>query len=133
MEKRFFKNLLAGDQAPPSNKLVNELNTQFAGAINVEWFKKESDFEAVFYYNQLEHIASFDAKGNLMEYKINIPPTQLPPYIVETITTIGEIMSSVIIHKINNLFYEIIIRNTVLQRLVVVFNAEGEILERRFL
>ncbi|HAM99947.1 MAG TPA: hypothetical protein DCQ26_15205 [Marinilabiliales bacterium] len=133
MEKKFFKNLIAGNQSSPPTEVESSLVKQFAGAINIEWYKKEDDYEAIFYLHQMEHIARFKITGELIEYKINIPPTQLPPFIIETITTIGEIMSSVVINQLSKHHYEIIVRNKILQRLVVVLDDKGEILDRKFL
>lgn len=133
MEKNFFKNILAGNKSEPPQEVISSLGMHFGGAINIEWNTKENDFEAVFYLHQIEHIARFNKNGTLLEYKINIPPSQLPPFIIESITTIGEIMSSVVINQISKLHYEIIVRNKVLQRLVVVLDDKGEILDRKFL
>jgi len=133
MKNKFFENLLSGNKLSPSQKIKKNLLNHFNDAINIEWTKKEKNFEAIFYCQNLEYIAQFSASGDLLEYKINLPSQKLPQNIINQINNEGEIMNSVVIHSSSKTLYEVIVRNRELVRFVLVVNDEGSILERRFL
>ncbi len=133
MKRNFFESLIAGNQINPPDSVTKNLMLRFTNAINIEWYKKGQYFEAIFYSQQIEHIARFNSDGEMVEYKINIPESQIPPVIVSQMNAIGEIMSTVLINRPSEINYEIIVRNKVLQRLVVLVDEQGTILERNFL
>jgi hypothetical protein len=133
MKRNFFESLIAGNQISPPEKVIKNLMLRFTEAINIEWYKKGQYFEAIFYSHQIEHIARFNPDGEIEEFKVNIPESQIPPLIVSQMHAIGEIMSTVVINRPSEKHYEIIVRNQVLQRLVVLVDEQGTILERNFL
>ena len=123
----FLKKVIEGSGIPAPESCLLSFNTNFINAINVEWFKKENHYEAIFYRDNLEHIALFDFAGDLMEYRQNLPVHYLPEHIRETAAGKGEIMSSVMRNKGNRLEYEIIVRNKELNRFLLTFSDNGNI------
>jgi hypothetical protein len=129
--KDFFKKVVVGDGVSPSEDCRNSLNQNFENAVNVEWFKREDHFEAVFYRNNLEHIAIFGLSGILTEYRLNLPADYLPDPIKKTASSRGEIMNSVMRNKGNRVEYEVIIRDRYLKRHMVTLSVTGSILEEQ--
>jgi hypothetical protein len=129
--KDFVKKVVVGDGVSPSEDCRNSLNRNFANAVNVEWFKREDHFEAVFYRNNLEHIAIFGLSGILTEYRLNLPTDYLPDPIKKTVSSRGEIMNSVMRNKGNRVEYEVIIRDSDLKRHMVTLSVIGSIIEEQ--
>ena len=97
----FLKKILLGNGVSPSEVCLQSFNDNFSDAINVEWFSKEECYEAVFYRNNMEHIAAFSMNGILLEYRQNLAVEYLPELIKKNALSIGEIMSSVLKNKGN--------------------------------
>jgi len=131
--KDFFKKILEGNKPEPSESYIQSFNELFADAINVEWSDKEGYYEAIFYRNNLEHIARFNKEGKLLEYQQNISQEYLPERIKDLAFSKGEIMNAVLKNKGNTLEYEIIVRDKFLKRYLVIFNDIGEIKKERIL
>lgn len=127
----FLKKVVEGNGVSPSDVCLQSFNENFADAINVEWFKKESFYEAIFYKNDLEHIAIFDLSGILMEYRQNLPVDYLPVAIKNIVTSKGEIMNSVLKNKGNMLEYEVIVRDKELNRYLITLSDTGNIIEEK--
>jgi len=129
--KDFVKKVVEGDGVSPSEVCLHSLNQNFENAINVEWYKRENQFEAVFYRNDLEHIAIFSLSGSLTEYRLNLPADYLPDPIKKTASSRGEIMNSVMRNKGNRLEYEVIIRDSDLNRHLITLSDLGSIMEEQ--
>jgi hypothetical protein len=125
--KNFLKKVLAGNKISPTEECLQSFNLNFTEAINVEWFKHAAHYEAIFYNNKIECIALFQANGTLLEYRQNIPQEYLPEIIKNQAQTKGEIMNTVLSNKGNMLAYEIIIRDTHLNRYCLNISESGEI------
>lgn len=115
------------------DSVVRKLKEFFPEAINIEWERKEKFFEAIFYLTDVEHIAQFSDKGDLLQYKKNLWPAEIPEYIRLEGAVFGEIMNCIVITKGSNLFYELIIRDSSLDRYVYLFDIEGKLLESNLL
>jgi hypothetical protein len=76
--KEFLKKVVEGSQVAPSEICLQSFSQNFKDAINVEWFSRGGLYEAIFYKDNLEHIAMFTLEGALMEYKLNLPAGYLP-------------------------------------------------------
>jgi hypothetical protein len=124
MEK-FITNFIEGSQVVPPGAVDTSFNENFPNAINVEWFRKNENFEAIFYKEGIEHIAIFDMNGTLAEYKMYLPDGFLPEKLKKTLEKKGEIMNSVMINRGNSILYEIIFRDSDLVRYLVVVNEMG--------
>ncbi|MFO7669682.1 MAG: hypothetical protein R6W31_08500 [Bacteroidales bacterium] len=127
----FLKRMVEGNGVTPSEVCLKSLNQNFEDAINVEWFKKDNCFEAIFYKNNREHIAIFSSSGILNEYRLNIPPDYLPEIIKNFVSTRGEIMNSVIRNKGNMIEYEVIFRDKELNRHLINLSDIGRIIEEK--
>jgi hypothetical protein len=106
-----------------------QLEKCFSNAKNIEWELKNNIYEAIFYLNDVEHIAQFSKKGELVEYKKNLWPAELPDSIKLAGSTYGEIMNGIIIHKSEEIFYEVIIRDEKLDRFEYLFSQNGTIIK----
>ena len=111
--------------------VIHTLSEHFPDAINIEWEQKKSSYEAIFYVNDVEHIAQITDLGNLKEYKINLWPNELPGPIQDESHKLGEIMNGIAIYRKDGLFYEVIVRDTQLNRSVVLFNHDAVLLSTR--
>lgn len=110
-----------------------QLEDCFPNAKNIEWEFKNRIYEAIFYLNDIEHIAQISKKGDLLEYKKNLWPGELPDEIKNAGVTYGEIMNGIIIYRGEEILYEVIIRNEKLDRFEYLFNKLGEVLKSQLL
>lgn len=115
---KIFKNT---SKAIPE-KVLTELNHHFPNAVNVEWEIKKENFEAIFYLENVEHIAYISADGKLVEYKRNLWPNELPRKINEECEQLGEIMNAILILRENKQFFEVIVRDSKLKRKLFLFD-----------
>ena len=129
--KEFLKRVLMGNGDKPSEVCLRSFNQYFKEAINVEWFRKDDHFEVIFYKDNLEHIAIFSLMGVLIEYRHSLPPSYLPGPVKASASAKGEIMNAVLKNKGNNIEYEIIIRNSALDRYLVNVTELGKIKEEK--
>lgn len=129
----FLKNVMNGNGTTPSDLCLLSFNKHFKNAINVEWFDKNTFFEAIFYKDNLEHIAIFNLKGELTEYRQNLPPDYLPGPIKQIALAKGEIMNAVMKNKGHSLEYEIIVRDNELNRYLITLSDVGKLLQDKLL
>ena len=127
----FFTQFIEGSTITPTEVVINALNENFQGAINAEWYKRGENFEAIFYKDNIEHIAIIDPAGILIEYKMFLPEGFLPEKIRIELENKGEIMNAVMANKGNAITYEIIIRSTPVNRTLLLLNEWGEILQEK--
>jgi len=127
----FLKNVMEGSGITPSGICLHAFNQNFENAINVEWFNKKKYFEAVFYKDNLEHIATFSLDGDLIEYRLYLPEGYLPLPLKTKVQLKGEIMNSVLRNKGNRLEYEIIYRDAALTRFLITLSDLGAVLEEK--
>jgi len=113
--------------------LVKQLFISFPEAKNVEWEFKNNIYEAIFYLNDIEHIAQISKKGELLEYKKNLWPDELPEIIKKAGKAHGEIMNGIIIRRGQETIYKMIIRNEKLDRYEFLFTKNGELLNHALL
>ena len=113
------------------DKVKSRLELSFPDAKNIDWEDKGHVFEAIFYLNDVEHIAQISGKGELLEYKKNLWPEELPDNIKKECNCSGEIMNGIVITRGQEVYYEVIIRDTKLDRFVFVYNNSGELLDSR--
>jgi hypothetical protein len=126
----FLRRVLEGNGVSPSNICLHSFKENFKDAINIEWFNKSDHFEAIFYKNNLEHIAIFGLTGVLIEYRLNLPSDYLPEPIKNRALAEGEIMNSVMRNKGNMLEYEVIVRDKELNRYMMLFSDMGELIKK---
>ena len=123
----FLHRLIRGNKAAPPEPVLRALDKHFSNALNVEWFSRENQYEAIFYLDRLEHIARFGQDGPLVEYKINLPAGSIPLEVMHAVRAKGEIMNAVAIHAGGRTGYEIIYRDNKLKRFLILVRPDGRI------
>jgi hypothetical protein len=126
----FFKKFIQGGTIVPSPHIEKDFFGRFVDPLNVEWFSKEGLFEAVFYKDNTEYIARYSSEGLLIDYRINLPPDNLPAAIRSKLNTDEEIMNVVSIVSDMAMEYEIIGRDKDLNRYLIHISGDGNILSR---
>ncbi|HAF29454.1 MAG TPA: hypothetical protein DCG75_10445 [Bacteroidales bacterium] len=127
----FVKRVIEGNGITPPIICLNAFNSNFNDTINVEWFDRADHFEAIFYKDNLEHIAIFDLSGSLVEYKLFLPVEFLPEAIKTYLESKGEIMNSVLINKGNTIEYEVIVRDANFTRYLILLSDLGKVIEEK--
>lgn len=128
-----FSMLFGKPKFHPPKKIEKSLMAYFPGIINIEWNKNNENFEAIFYKDSLEYIAILSNDGELIEYRKFLPIGFMPEVIKTDLTQKGEIMNIVMINKGNSITYEVILRDTLLTRFLLLLNETGTIIEERVL
>lgn len=127
-----IKNLVNARSVCPPDAVLNKLSSIFDDVVNIEWCKKNDTYEAIFYSKSIEHIARFNKKGNLIDYRINLAVNGLPPHLVKAGGD-KEIMNVVEIHEESKILYELIVRDKQLIRYVRLCTKEGELISENVL
>lgn len=128
-----FANIFKNHSKTIPVDVKNQLDKCFPNAKNIEWEFKNNIYEAIFYLNDVEHIAQISKKGDLLEFKKNLWPDELPDNIKNAGKVYGEIMNGIIISRGEEIFYEMIIRNENLDRFEFLFTKNGELLDSHLL
>jgi len=129
--KKLFDNIIGGNSIVPSEDAKKCFSNHFGEAISIEWIEIENGFEAMFYINNQEYISRISRDGALLEYKINLNPSNLPDNIQTPALEHGELMNAISIHKANqDSIYELITRNKSLERFTVLYNANGTFIKK---
>ncbi|WP_163709055.1 hypothetical protein [Mangrovibacterium lignilyticum] len=129
--KNFFHKILSTNKGPTIPELVKEsFFKQFQQPLNIEWQVSADQFEAVFYKNEMEHIARFNREGQITCLKTNISLEKLPEAINETAQKHGELMNAISIACDESLKYELIVRDSELTRYFLLLSKTGEVLDK---
>jgi hypothetical protein len=115
----------------PPEKIVQALYSLYGQLLNVEWFKEEEGYEAVFYHQDKECIACFNEEGELLVSKRNLPLSMVTPEVKREALAVGELMNLIEINRQGNFFYEIIARDKNLDRYSLLLERDGSLLEKR--
>lgn len=124
----FIEKIIKGDGCNPPLECIDAFENKFSSAINVEWYSRGQYYEAVFYKNQLEHVALFSPAGVLSEYKLMLAEDYLPVRIIDNVKNRGEIMSAVLRNKGNTLEYEVLIMDSSMKRSLLIFSEQGKVM-----
>ncbi len=127
------KKILASDTIQPPACCLQLFHENFNDAKNVDWFERNDHFEAIFYNNDIEHIAYYNKNGTLELYKMFLPAKFLPESIKSTLERKGEIMNVVLINKGNSINYEAIIRHKNLNRHLILVTDLGKVISETLL
>jgi hypothetical protein len=131
--RRLIKNLFQHKNLRIPSDVLKGFTDAFHKSINLEWSKTGKIYEALFYEDELEKIARFDKKGNLIEIRTNISPSSLPEPAKTAAASIGEIMNVIFINKADKIFYEVIVRENPVVRILLLISVNAEILSRKIL
>jgi len=130
--KNFFHKIFTGNREPEVPKAVRQkFNEQFNQSINIEWQKTGELYEAIFYRDEREHIASYQKDGLMTCLKINLPLNVLPQKVERNAQKHGELMNAIQIECNDEIQFELIIRDEMLVRFSLLLNDEGELLNKR--
>lgn len=124
----FFRKIFITAPKTIPGSVQKFLASKFPEALNVEWEFKDGLFESIFYLDGVEHIAKISESKGIVEYKINLNPTELPEQLRSSEDIHGEIMNVIAIHRNADLMYEIIVRDKNLNRTLLLLNSSGELL-----
>jgi hypothetical protein len=118
----------SGERAP--QPCIDALYRVFKNPINIEWLNRGDVYEAIFYSDSFEVIVLISPNGEIIETKRFIEPDQISSIIKVAIKEHGEIMNVVQIEKNNQIYFEIIVRDSSLIRSVIYVNNDGSIIEK---
>lgn len=128
-----FSKIFKSQSKTIPGEVKKQLDNCFPNAKNIEWEIKNNTYEAIFYLNDVEHIAQISKKGDLLEYKKNLWPDELPELLKNEGSKYGEIMNGIIICRGEDIFYEMIIRNEKLDRFEFLFTKNAELIDSHLL
>lgn len=112
---------------PPVKSAFSE---KFGESINVEWLQIDDFYEAIFYLEEMEHIARFDAFGKIMNVKRNLSIHDIPSYIKDKASQHGELMNVIEISEEEIVAYELIVRDETLTRFSMLLNEKGGLIHK---
>lgn len=124
-----FINIFKSQKKSIPDSVKSLFAEKFPDSKNTEWEQKGAVYEAIFYLNDIEHIARFSAKGILEEYRKNLWPDELPENIKTTGASFGEIMNAITIYRGYDILFELIIRDEKLDRFEYLFKNDGEVIK----
>jgi hypothetical protein len=103
---------------------------KFGESINVEWLHSDDFYEAIFYLEEVEHIAHFDSTGKLLNLKKNLSIQGTPEHIKKKATEHGELMNVIEIREEEIVGYELIVRDDALIRFSLLLNEKGGLIQK---
>src|SRR5690554_3698778 len=127
--KNLFTRILKSHSKTVPEIIQNKLLQQFPDAMNIEWEVKKESYEAIFYLDDIEHIAHLTTDGELDEYKKNLWPAELSDDIASQCLKMGEIMNAIEIIRQKKHYFEIIVRDNDHRRKLLFFNESGTLLK----
>lgn len=128
--KNIFSKLFKFTAVNVPQPLKDSFLKQFGDSINVEWLQSDDFYEAVFYLDEMEHIAHYDQTGKLLNLKKNLPMQEIPDHIKEKGHEHGEIMNAIEIWENEIVGYELIVRDETLIRFSLLLNEKGGLFQK---
>jgi hypothetical protein len=129
--KNLFAKIFKSQSKSIPESVLNQLHTRFADAKNIDWDLKDDNYEAIFYVDDIEHIALFSKTGDFLELKKNLWLEELPETVKIAGEAFGEIMNAIIISRGDEMFYELIVRDKKLDRFQYLIDKKGVVLKTR--
>jgi hypothetical protein len=131
MKKNIFNIFFKNNAKSVPGVIKKELLVHFPEAINIDWTSLDTYYEAVFYLEEIEHIAKFSLEGQLLEYKKNLWLDEVPKIISSKAAEHGEMMSAIAIYAGKKVKYEIIIRKKDFNRFLLIFDNFGNLIKNK--
>ncbi len=128
--KNLFAKIFGGVSKPVPEEIQELLVKHFPTALNIEWDHKKNFYEAIFYVDDVEHIAQFSEDGLFLGYKKNLWPGELPEIIAVKCREWGEIMNSIAIFRESTRTFEVIIRDSGFKRKLLLFDESANLLNK---
>ncbi|MDF9801391.1 putative membrane protein YkoI [Catalinimonas alkaloidigena] len=114
--------------------VLNTFKTNFPDARDVEWEKHGDDYEVEFDHNQIDHNAYIDAMGELILYKYDIRPSELPEAVKNTIQVDFkdyQIDDAELVEKGGEKLYDVELDSNLADRQVVL-TQDGQVTENAY-
>lgn len=108
----------------------DSFSEKFGESLNVEWLQTDDFYEAIFYLEDIEHIARFDSTGKIINQKKNLPIQSTPKHIKDKAVEHGELMNVIEISETEIVGYELIIRDETLIRFSLLLNEKGGLIQK---
>jgi len=112
------------------SKVKDSFTEKFGDSINIEWLQTDDFYEAIFYLEDIEHIAHFDSTGKLLNLKKNLSIQSTPQHIKEKASQHGELMNVIEISEEDIVGYELIVRDEALIRFSLLLNEKGGLIHK---
>jgi hypothetical protein len=129
--KDLFKTILRGSKSLPPENIQIAFNKMFKEANAVEWHLEGKYFESIFVYQGREIICRFDKNSSWIDTRINQSLHEISSEIINSLSGLGEIMSSIRIEKPDGISYEFVIRDKEMNRQICFTSPSGEIIDKR--
>ncbi len=110
--------------------VIDSFSIKFGESLNVEWLQTDDFYEAIFYLEEIEHIARFDSTGKIINQKKNLPIHSTPQHIKDKAAVHGELMNVIEICETEIVGYELIVRDDALIRFSLLLNEKGGLIHK---
>jgi len=128
--KNIFGKILNFSTVSLPDSVKDSFFKKFGNSINVEWSHSDDFYEAIFYLNDIEHIAHFDTAGILLNLKKNLSIQSTPDHIRKKAALHGELMNVIEIREEEIVGYELIVRDEALIRFSLLLNEKGGLIQK---
>jgi hypothetical protein len=129
--QNILSKIFNSNKTKPPKSILHSFEKIFGHSINVEWHKESENFEALFYIDEMEHIALFTPDGHIVVQKINLLLTSAPLPVAAQAKNIGEMMNLIKMVRNGTVNFEVIARDLYLDRYYLLLDEDGQILEKR--
>jgi hypothetical protein len=128
--KNIFSKIFKFSNVSLPEAVENSFFEKFGESINIEWLHSDDFYEAIFYLDEIEHIAHFDSSGKLLNLKKNLSVQSAPEHIKQKALQHGEIMNVIEIREDEIVGYELIVRDEALIRFSLLLNEKGGLIQK---
>ncbi len=128
--KNIFSKIFKFSNVSLPEAVENSFLEKFGESINIEWLHSDDFYEAIFYLDEIEHIAHFDPSGKLLNLKKNLAVQSAPEHIRQKALQHGEIMNVIEIREDEIVGYELIVRDEALIRFSLLLNEKGGLIQK---
>ena len=128
--KNIFSKIFKFSNVSLPEAVENSFSEKFGESINIEWLHSDDFYEAIFYLDEIEHIAHFDSSGKLLNLKKNLSVQSAPEHIKQKALQHGEIMNIIEIREDEIVGYELIVRDEALIRFSLLLNEKGGLIQK---
>lgn len=131
MMQNIITRIFSTGKTKPPKSIEKAFVLNFGHSINIEWHKENENYEALFYIDEMEHIALFAPDGRLLVKKRNLILAMASDAVTLQAEQVGELMNLIEIEKDGNLLYEVIARDGYLDRYYLLLDAAGKMIEKK--
>ena len=131
--KSFLKYIFLGKKKLPPQKVLDSFRNQFGHSLNIEWESLHDEFEAIFYFDNIEQIARYNSHGELISLKKNLTLQNISDYLADIARSYGEVMNVIETCQSGIINYEIIYRDEALVRYSLLLDEKGQVISHNIL